>query len=117
MYRLGYKEAVALGVIVPTKLCASNTTEAYLRYAAARDFGNDEWRSDGLRYGQTEAAELLVTALEVRLFGWPRTMGTLIWDVQSLSTPHPSRIGVRAVQREHLLQLPPAQPMGCRGLR
>ena len=70
VYRLGYKEAVARGVIVPTRLCASNTTEAYARYAQARGLVLDpvvQPRYEyGGGYGHTEATELLVTALEVR---------------------------------------------------
>ena len=70
VYRLGYKEAVALGVIVPTRLCVSNTTEAYARHAEARGLALDSIVQPrytyGGGYGQAEAAELLVTAIEVQ---------------------------------------------------
>ena len=36
-----YRDAVSLGVIVPTKLCAPNATEAYVRYASTRGLAID----------------------------------------------------------------------------
>ena len=60
---------MALGVIVPTKLCAPNATEAYARYASARGLAIDpdvqpRYQYAGA-YDQADAAELLVTAIDM----------------------------------------------------
>ena len=60
---------MALGVIVPTKLCAPNATEAYVRYASARGLSIDPDVQPRYRYAsgydQADAAELLVTAIDM----------------------------------------------------
>ena len=56
-------------MIVPTKLCAPNATAAYVRYASARGLAIDPDMQPRYQYAggyeQADAAELLVTAIDM----------------------------------------------------